>query len=276
MTQVANIAAYFERIGFAGSIAPNLQTLQALHELHPAAIPFENLNPLLGLPVTLDQSELEKKILHARRGGYCFEHNMLFWRVLTELGYSVRAHLGRVLWGRPEGTQSPRSHMVLSVEINSVPYFCDVGFGGLSLTAPLRLRAGIEQQTPHETFRITGDEAEFRLEAKLGDDWRPLYAFDLATMIEPDFEAPNYYAATHPDSGFRHQLRLARAIKGQRMTLVDTVLTTYVTGGESQRQVLDTPQALLDAVTGIFGIEPPAGAGLDALFARILESAEAA
>ena len=66
-----NIDAYFERIGFAGSIAPSLQTLEALQALHPAAIPFENLDPLMGVPVRLDLKNLEQKLLFEKRGGYC-------------------------------------------------------------------------------------------------------------------------------------------------------------------------------------------------------------
>ena len=69
MSQKVNLNAYFERIGFAGSIAPTLATLELIHALHPAVIPFENLNPLLGLPVNIDLQSIEKKLLAEKRGG---------------------------------------------------------------------------------------------------------------------------------------------------------------------------------------------------------------
>src|SRR5690606_32864649 len=149
-----NLKAYFDRIGFSGSIAPNVATLEALHALHPAVIAFENLNPLLSLPVPLDQKSLERKLLSDRRGGYCFEHNLLFMRVLADLDFEVRPLGARVLWNHPEGAERPVSHMVLAVDIAGSTYLADVGFGGLTLTAPLQLRDGKEQETPHETFRL--------------------------------------------------------------------------------------------------------------------------
>ena len=84
MTDV-HIDAYFERIGFAGSIAPTLETLAQLHALHPAAIPFENLNPLMDMPVRLELRNLEQKLLFDRRGGMCIEHNLLFKALLESL-----------------------------------------------------------------------------------------------------------------------------------------------------------------------------------------------
>ena len=69
MGEEANLDAYFERITFAGSIAPTLATLEQLHALHPAAIPFENLDSLLGLPIRLELRNLEQKLLFEKRGG---------------------------------------------------------------------------------------------------------------------------------------------------------------------------------------------------------------
>src|SRR5215217_3708344 len=156
MPEKVNINAYFERIGFAGSIAPTLQTLELLHALHPAVIPFENLNPLAGDPVQLDQVSLERKLLTDQRGGFCFEHNFLFMRVLADLDYEVRPLLARVVWNNPEAIVAPPSHMLLLVDLKGTKYIADVGFGGQTLTTPLRLRADVEQPTPHETYRLTG------------------------------------------------------------------------------------------------------------------------
>ena len=137
MSEKVNLNAYFERIGFAGSIAPTLATLELLHALHPAVIPFENLNSLIGEPVLLDQPSLERKLLADKRGGYCFEHNLLFMRILRDLDYTVRPLLARGLWTNPDNQEL--SHLVLLVEINGQNYLADVGHGGLTLTTPLRL-----------------------------------------------------------------------------------------------------------------------------------------
>lgn len=270
MASDVHISPYFERIGFAGSIAPNLATLESLHALHPAAIAFEGLNPLLGLPVLLDQKSLAQKLVADKRGGYCFEHNLLFMRVLRELEYPVRGHLARVLWNHPEGTIRRRSHMVLTVDIGGATYLADVGFGGLTLTAPLRLKADIEQPTPHEVFRLLSSDGLWRLETRIGEDWKPLYSFDLTEQQELDFDHPNYYVSTHPESPFRTDLIVARPSPGRRYTLRDNRLSTHVVDGASEHQLLDSVEAIKEALTGVFGIALPPADLLDPALERIL------
>jgi N-hydroxyarylamine O-acetyltransferase len=131
--------------------------------------------------------------------------------VLRTLEFDVRPLAARVLWNASPETIPPRSHMILAVDIGGTTYIADVGFGGLTLTAPLRLRAGIEQETPHELFRITGEDPDLRVEAKIGEDWRPLFRFDLSEQYEVDYAAPTWYLSTNPGSAFRTTLMAARA-----------------------------------------------------------------
>jgi N-hydroxyarylamine O-acetyltransferase len=280
VSEEANIDAYFERIGFAGSIAPTLQTLEMLHMLHPAAIAFENLDPLLQVPVRLELSNLQQKLLFERRGGYCVEHNLLFKAVLETLGFTVRGLAARVLWGHPEGTEAaerPLSHMVLAVDIGGAAYLVDVGFGGLTLTAPLRLRRDVEQQTPHEMFRLLGGEPAWRLEARIGNEpdaaWRVLYAFDLEEKSFDDYQAMN--ELTSSDSYFRDNLIAARSERGRRLALRNTVLHTHVIGGESERRILASVPEIREALTGVFGIALPQGERLDPALEKILAGAPA-
>src|SRR5690242_5432571 len=70
----AAVDAYFKRIGWTGAREPSFATLAAIACHHPRAIPFENLDVLLGKPPQLDLSSLEHKLVAQRRGGYCFEH----------------------------------------------------------------------------------------------------------------------------------------------------------------------------------------------------------
>jgi N-hydroxyarylamine O-acetyltransferase len=109
---------------------------------------------LSGRPVALDLRSLEHKLVQSRRGGYCFEQNLLFKHVLNASAStsqrSPRASFGS---GRLDEVRA-RSHMVLLVALGERRYFCDVGFGGLTPTAPIELAVDIEQPTPHETFRV--------------------------------------------------------------------------------------------------------------------------
>ena len=87
--EAIDLDLYFQRIGYTGGRSPTLQVLRALQRAHPAVIPFESLDPLLGRPVRLDTASLEAKLLRGGRGGYCFENNGVFWRVLEGIGFRV-------------------------------------------------------------------------------------------------------------------------------------------------------------------------------------------
>ena len=100
--------AYFERIGYAGERAATPAALAGIIERHSAAIPFENLNPLLGLPVALDLPSVAEKLVAQGRGGYCFEHNRLLWAALEALGFAVSGLAARVVWNMPAGAVTPR------------------------------------------------------------------------------------------------------------------------------------------------------------------------
>jgi Arylamine N-acetyltransferase len=269
MPEKVNLKAYFDRIGFAGSIAPTLATLDLLHALHPAAIPFENLNPLMGEPVRLDQPSLERKLLAEKRGGYCFEQNLMFMRVLEDLDFVVRPLLARVVWTNPDGASLPPSHLLLLVEINGQNHIADVGFGGLSLTAPLRLRADVEQTTPHETFRLTGGDPDWTLEVRLGDEWRPVYIFSLDPVSEDDIAPINHRIATDPASPFTSELRVALAPSGRRLKLHNTTLTIQPVEGEREQREISSMESLRAVLTGEFGLTLPADDRLEPALALL-------
>ncbi|WP_375452364.1 arylamine N-acetyltransferase [uncultured Devosia sp.] len=273
MSRKVNLNAYFERIGFAGSIAATLPTLELLHALHPATIPFENLDPLLGLPVRLDQDSLERKLLAGRRGGYCFEHNTLLMSVLRELDFSVRGLAARVVRMDPEAIARPATHMVLAVDIGGTTYLADVGFGGLSLTAPLKLRADIEQATPHETFRLTGGAPDWQLEVKLDEDWQALYVFTLDEQQDADYAAANALVSGDPSSKFTRELGVALSPGGQRITLAGNRLTVRNKDEAPVVRRLETVAALRETLVTIFGIDLPDAALLDPALERVLDHA---
>lgn len=269
MSDDANIDAYFERIGFAGSIAPTLTTLEQLHALHPAAIAFENLDPLLGIPVRLELRNLEQKLLFEKRGGFCFEQNLLFKAMLEDLGFTVTALAARVHWNRPEDEEQPLSHMALLVEINGTSYLADVGFGSATLTAPLRLKADVEQETPHETFRLIGsDESDWRLQIRIGEEWRSVYSFDLT---EPSFEelvALN--DKLQMDTDFRDNVLAARAEKDQRLTLRNRELRIHPVDGETERRTLADADEVKQVLGELFGLTLPSAERLDPALERAL------
>ena len=139
----------------------------------------------------LSAPALFDKMVRRRRGGYCFEQNSLMRYVLTELGYGVEALTGRVVWMNPAGLDAPPTaltHMVLLVSIPGVDarYLVDVGFGGQTLTSPIRLEPDEIQATRHEPYRVRTLAGGYALETLIRDDWQPLYLF----TRQPDPDRP--------------------------------------------------------------------------------------
>lgn len=263
---------YFARIGYDGPRTPTLATLRAVHELHPTAIAFENLNPLVGWAVPLDEAALEQKILGEGRGGWCFEHNWLFRRVLEALGFQVRGFAARVLWGSPSGHVGPRSHMVLEVRIDGQAYLADVGWGGTTMTAPLRLETGIEQATPHEPFRLVawqGRHDEYALDVLLAE-WTPLHRFRLDEQLLPDYEVSSHWLCTHPSSFFTRELTVARPYPGGRFALRNTCWTNRPVGGEPETRWLASAAEIREVLERDFLIRVPAEPEVDAALARVV------
>lgn len=267
-----DLDAYFQRIGYSGDRSATLQTLQMIHQCHAQTIAFENLNSFLRQPVRLDLTSLQQKLIYEQRGGYCFEQNALLRAVLLALGFQVSSLAARVLLNIPEGTMMPRSHMLLQLEIDGEFYIADVGFGGLTLTAPLALAPHREQQTPHEPFRLLPTGSTYTLQAKMKEQWKSLYHFDLHEQQLPDYEVSNWYVSTHPDSLFVNSLIVARPDVDRRYGLRNTQLSTHYLDGRTEQRSLATVAELRSALETEFHLTLPAIATLDEALQRLLSS----
>ena len=261
--------AYLARIGYTGPRTATIDTLEAVHALHPAAIPFENLNPLLGWPVSLDVDSLQAKLVTGGRGGWCFEHNTLLRHALEALGFSVSSLAARVLWNAPPNSAiGPRSHMLLLVDLGGRLYLTDVGFGGNVLTAPLRLEPHITQPTPHEPHRLLPLENGFVLEFSVGGEWKPLYRFTMEPQFPADYEVSNWHLCHHPSSFFRQLLMGARATKDGRYALRNNTLAIH-RNNKTEKRTLADAAALRSSLENDFGIQLPESTELSAMLERI-------
>ena len=265
-----DLDAYFARIGFDRPPDPAIGTLRELHRLHAEAIPFENLSPFLGEPVRLDPASLQEKLVRRRRGGWCFEQNLLFAGVLEAIGFPVKRLAARVRWNVPPGVVTARSHMLMLVTVGSEPWIADVGFGGQSLTAPLRLEAMVEQPTPHETCRLVPEGERFVLEAKVAGSWSALYAFDLHEQQQADYEVSNWYLANHPQSQFVTGIVAARASPDRRHALRNARYAVHHRDGRTERRSIASVAEFRDVLSGDLRIPLPDARELDARLERLL------
>lgn len=266
---------YLARIGYTGPRFPDLQALRGIVAGHTRAIPFENLDPLLGRTVRLDPEPLVDKLVRSGRGGYCFEQNLLLSHALAALGFRVVGLVARVRWGVPPEIVTPRTHMVVRVDLDEGPFVVDVGFGGTTPTAPLRLEPDLVQETPHERLRLRSSPSGWEVQVEIDGEFRAMYTFDQQEQHRGppgggDYELPNWFTSAHPSSHFLRTLIAARADgDGRRYQLRDTELTEVV-GGTVRKRVCATTDELRDTLVDLFGLRLPDDPVLERVLATVL------
>lgn len=260
-----DLDAYFARIGYTGPRTPTLDTLGEIQRRHVFTIPFENLDIPLGRGIRIDLASVERKLIHDRRGGYCFEQNLLLQNVLTALGFKVTPLIARVRWQAAPEIVTAQTHMTLMVELNGAPYLIDGGFGSASLTAPLRLDLATPQPTTHEPRRILSRDGSHMQQTRLpGGEWADLYEFTLRPVPSIDFELGNWWTSTHPTSRFTQNVIASVTRDGLRHTLLNREFTTRYTDGRTEPRLLATPDELLAVLAHPFGLHFPAGTRFNA------------
>lgn len=252
------LSDYLARIAHRPS-APSPAALAALQAAQLAAIPFEAIDPFLGIVPDLDDGAVWHKLVVARRGGYCLELNALFGRALHALGYAARPVLGRVRMGAPAG--GIRSHLAHVVRFGDVRLLADAGFGGPAPEAPLQIGRPGEQADRLGRFRLREDAAtgETVVERATAGGWFALYGFDEVAVTAADRMAANFFCARFPASPFPNHLMLNRVTAAGRSSLFDLRLTTA--GGE---QTIGAEAGLARALSEEFAV-----AGGDELAARL-------
>lgn len=257
-----DVDAYLARIGYAGSREPTGAVLDALHEAHVTAIPFENLDVRLGRPISLAIADLEAKIVARGRGGYCFEQNALFAAALGELGFAVETLEARVRGGA--AVVRPRTHMTLTVALPGGPRLCDVGFGsdGPLRSVPLD---GTPSRQDADDFRVVREGGDMVLQAAREGHARDLYVFCGRPALPVDYEVANHYTATWPRSGFVQTPTVQWTRPGERHVLrgrqyerrtAEGVDRRAVTLDEAVRLVREAAGLPLDEVDAVRALGP--------------------
>lgn len=244
---------YLQRIDYRGALQPTSQVLADLHLAHVRHIPFENLDVLLGRGIRLDLPSLFDKLVTARRGGYCFEQNLLFAAVLEQIGFRVRRLAARVTYRTQRVL--PRTHMLLRVEISDSAWLADVGFGAAGPLRPLAFAPGTAQTQYLWQYRLVEQDGLWRLQIG-ADDWAELYQFTLQEQALADYEMSSYYVSTHPESRFVQGLIAHRLAPERRLILIGNELTED-RGAQVDARRVDDPASLAALLVDDIGL--PAG-----------------
>ena len=202
-----DLDAYLARIGLPARVTLDADGLVRLQLAHRLAIPFENLDVRLGRRIAIDGGAVFAKLVTARRGGFCFEHNRLFLDALAALGFVARPLLARVWLGA--AAVPPHAHTLSLVTIDGVDWIADPGFGG-SYAPPMPLSEGAAVAAA-DGARFTlerGDEFGWMLTRDgdpattdgrgTGDTVQRQYSFTTAPVWDADLAMGAHWASTLP------------------------------------------------------------------------------
>ena len=261
---------YLERIAYAGTLEPNLETLRAIHRAHLMAIPYENLDIHLGRNLSLEVRDAYQRIVLNHRGGWCFEMNGLLAWALSQMGFEVQLLSGSVNRTDLNGP-SYGDHLVLLVTLEGRQYVADVGFGD-GFLEPLPLKEGGMVQRGFE-YRLERAQTS-------PDHWvmhnhprggATTYDFTLEPHRIEDFTARCAWLQTAPESGFVRTTVCQKPTDDGFITLRGLMLTTLTPHDQTSR-VLENRADYETVLREHFGLElPQVGALWERVWARHLE-----
>ncbi|GIF12943.1 arylamine N-acetyltransferase family protein [Actinoplanes teichomyceticus] len=262
-----DLDGYLRRIGWAGDAVADAVTLRSLHRAHVQSIPFENVDVFLLRTVpSLALSAVADKMVRGRRGGACYEHNILLAAALRAIGFRVTYLTGRVL--ARAVTRLPRTHLLLRVDVPGapVPYIADVGFGSTTaLLEAIPLVDGAESVQSGRRFRLRRrprPEASdlWALQAVRGAAWDDQYEFTLEPFEEIDIFPMNWHVATNPRSPARQNLYVGIARPRGHLIVIGMRLIEVTPDGARRVRALRDQRELGRVLADDFAIDVPAGA----------------
>ncbi|NTW03769.1 MAG: arylamine N-acetyltransferase [Oscillochloris sp.] len=225
------LESYLERIGYTGPVRPDFKTLCAIHRAHLLTITYENLDIHLGRQLTLDLPQIFAKLVDGRRGGWCYEMNVLLAWVLRQIGFQVSFLSGTVdRAGQRDVVEG--NHLLLLVELDQ-PYLADAGFGNGFLD-PLPLVAGNHRQG-FLTYQLSTDGMRWYFENHVHGG--PGFDMLLTPRRLEDFSDPAHILQTSPASGFVRTTVCHRFTPVGIITLRGAVLTEVRAEGVEQRTI---------------------------------------
>jgi N-hydroxyarylamine O-acetyltransferase len=262
-----DLGAYLRRIGYEGDTTPGVETLAALHRAHLATVPFENLDIVLGRGISVELEAVQRKLVDARRGGYCYEHGLLFAAALERLGFEVDRLLARV--GGDGFRPRARTHMALRVRADGDAWLADVGFGsGLLAPVPFAPVGEAHRQGGWEYALAAPGPGSWELRERRDGEWIVRYGFAEERQHPADVVVANHFTSTWPRSPFVTRSVVVRKDEDALRELIDRTLTTTRPDGSTDEQEIGEGE-LADTLRDIFRLEL-SGAELDTLSRRFI------
>jgi N-hydroxyarylamine O-acetyltransferase len=216
---------------------PSISFLRVLHKNHLTHIPFENLDFHYGKRVILDLDKIYEKVIPTIRGGYCFELNLLFWRLLTDLGFECHLLSGQDL--EQSGKQKDLfSRMMILVIVDESSFLADVGMIE-GFHYPLKLINNQAQLDYTRFFKLVSDEEGNWILQKSGDmvSYKPICKFTLEAKKSIEFLDQNDWYQDHADSELTKGKIIGILTQRGSIKLTDRILTIKLEGEEKEIEI---------------------------------------
>ncbi|MEP6649219.1 MAG: arylamine N-acetyltransferase [Lapillicoccus sp.] len=234
-TELLDLDAYLDRIG-ASAASPTRPALDALHEAHVRSFTFDNIDVLLDRHPGVRLDAVQDKFVGRGRGGYCFEHTVLFAAALERLGYEVERWLGGV--GDPS---APRTHCVIVVTVEGDRLLTDPGFG-MSVLHPIPLVDGAEDDHGGWRYRLRslplGTGRGWALERWRDEHWELMHIHDELPVQPVDLAVGNHFTSTYPTIHFRQMLMLTRHLADRHVAVTHETVTVSRPGAATEHRGL--------------------------------------
>ena len=251
-TECLDLDGYLRRIGLPHRPDPTLDSLRRLQHAHSTAIGFDNVDGLLGRPVSLELGDIQLKVLRAGRGATCAELNLLLAAALERLGFAVTRLAGRPRPG--PRVVLPLTHTTLLVEVDGAAWLVDGGLGGEAVTEPLAIVGAVPAGRQPWRWRVSaaGDDG-YVMQTERGRRWVDLYSFDLHPQRFVDYLVAHYYSTTYPGIPIATMLVAHRIVGGERHVVKGTGYTRTAADGTPTSRLLDL-DGLGHVLADVFGV----------------------
>jgi arylamine N-acetyltransferase len=260
---------YLERLHLS-EVDKTYVGLKVLQEQHMKHIPFENLDVVVGRDILLAPEHLFNKIVEGKRGGYCFELNLLYASLLRSLGFEPKPVMGRV-WLRNPKKMPPRNHLAHLLELEGKTYVTDVGFGALAPRVPLDINSNREVEDGDGMVRIINIEtSQYMVQRKVGHLWENQYSFEDVEVSDDDVQIASFYMSKSEHSHFCKDRFVGIFTDDGRIGLFENKLTRRVGINTVESSEISTRERWLACLQTTFNLELDFSENeLTALFSRM-------
>jgi len=223
------IQPYLKRINFKKLVDTSLNTLFELQKAHIKNVPFENLDIHYNKEIKLDVDTIYRKIVHNKRGGFCYELNGLFYSLLKTIGFNVKmisakVHKKNDIYGKEF------DHLATIARVNNQDYLVDVGFGKFAFE-PLVMKMNVLLTDDFGKFQFNKfDENYFKINELVDGKLIPQYIFKTIPRKLSNFEAMCTFHQTSSESHFTAKKVITIFTGKERVTLNDNLLKITTNG----------------------------------------------